>query len=165
MQRKCHEGLFFRTCKATVTVTGGPVVHASIAMPQARNGFVGAAAGAQRFAQCAPTHATAANPLNQPIGEAKADEIAMALGLDSSKCFTPQQRDLFISEGGVGGDPSQAALVDEIVNLLTNSIANPLNSDINGTPTQIVLRSYGLAVSKDGVWLDTLANSAGPRGG
>lgn len=153
-----------RTYKATVTVTGGRAGGATISIPEARNGFVGAAAGAQRFAQYAPTQVTSPEQLNQPIGQAKADEIAKALGLDRSKCFTEEQYLAFISGKGANGsgDPQQAALVDESVNLLTNSTVNPLNRDINGTPTQIYLGSYGLAVSKDGVWLDSLANEAEP---
>jgi hypothetical protein len=153
-----------RTYKATVTVTGGRAGGATISIPEARNGFVGAAAGAQRFAQYAPTQVASPDQLNQPIGQAKADEIAKALGLDKSKCFTEEQYLAFISGNGANGsgDPQQAALVDESVNLLTNSTVNPLNRTINGTPTQIYLGSYGLAVSKDGVWLDSLANEAEP---
>jgi len=153
-----------RTYKATVTVTGGAAGGANISIPIARQGFVGAAAGAQRLAQYAPTQVTSPVQLNQPIGQEKADEIARALGLDKSKCFTEEQYLKFISGQGVNGsgDPQQAALVDESVNLLTNSAVNPLHREINGTPTQIVLGSYGLAVSKDGVWLDSLANSAEP---
>ena len=153
-----------RTYKATVTVTGGPAGGANISIPAARQGFVGPTAGAQRYAQYAPTQVTSPDQLNQPIGQEKADEIAKALGLDKSKCFTEEQYLAFISGQGANGsgDPQQAALVDESVNLLTNSTANPLIRDINGTPTQIVLGSYGLAVSKDGVWLDSLANKAEP---
>ena len=153
-----------RTYKATVTVTGGPAAGANISIPAARQGFVGPAAGAQRLAQYGPTQVTAPDQLNQPIGQVKADEIARALGLDKSKCFTEEQYLTFISGKGANGsgDPSQAALVDESVNLLTNSTVNPLNRNINGTPTQIYLGSYGLAVSKDGVWLDSLANEAEP---
>jgi hypothetical protein len=129
-----------------------------------KEGFVGPTAGARRFAQYGPTQVTSPDQLNQPIGQEKADEIARALGLDRSKCFTEEQYLAFISGNGANGsgDPQQAALVDESVNLLTNSTVNPLNRDINGTPTQIYLGSYGLAVSKDGVWLDSLANEAEP---
>jgi len=157
-------GLVERTYKATVTVTGGPAGGANISIPKARQGFVGPTAGAQRYALYAPTQVTSPDQLNQPIGQEKADEIAKALGLDKSKCFTEEQYLAFISGQGANGsgDPQQAALVDESVNLLTNSTANPLNRDVNGTPTQIVLGSYGLAVSKDGVWLDSLANQAEP---
>ena len=153
-----------RTYKATVTVTGAPAGGATISIPKARQGFVGPTAGAQRFAQYAPTQVTSPDQLNQPIGQEKADEIAKALGLDKSQCFTEEQYLAFISGNGANGsgDPQQAALVDESVNLLTNSMVNPLNRDINGTPTQIYLGSYGLAVSKDGVWLDSLANQAEP---
>ena len=153
-----------RTYKATVTVTGGPAGGANISIPEARRGFVGPTAGAQRFAQYAPTQVTSPDQFNQPIGQEKADEIARALGLDKRKCFTEYQYLTFISGNGANGsgDPQQAALVDESVNLLTNSTVNPLTRDINGTPTQIVLGSYGLAVSKDGVWLDSLANQAEP---
>ena len=153
-----------RTYKATVTVTGAPAGGATISIPKARQGFVGPTAGAQRFAQYGPTQVTSPDQLNQPIGQEKADEIAKALGLDKSQCFTEEQYLAFISGNGANGsgDPQQAALVDESVNLLTNSTLNPLNRDINGTPTQIYLGSYGLAVSKDGVWLDSLANQAEP---
>ena len=153
-----------RTYKATVTVTGGPAGGENISIPAARQGFVGPAAGAQRFAQYGPTQVTSPDQLNQPIGQVKADEIAKALGLDKSKCFTEEQYLAFISGQGVNGsgDPQQAALVNESVNLLTNSTVNPLNRNINGTPTEIYLGSYGLAVSKDGVWLDSLANEAEP---
>ena len=153
-----------RTYKATVTVTGGPTGGANISIPEARQGFVGPAAGARRFAQYGPTQVTSPDQLNQPIGQEKADEIARSLGLDRSKCFTEEQYLAFISGNGANGsgDSQQAALVDESVNLLTNSTVNPLTRTVNGTPTQIYLGSYGLAVSKDGVWLDSLANEAEP---
>jgi len=129
--------------------------------PSYAQGFVGPAAGAKAYAKYAPAEVGGNNPLNAPMGQKKADEIAKGLGLDKSKCFTNEQFLQFVSGNGVGGDPDDAWLVDQCVFILTNTNGNPILRDINGTPTQIVLGSYGLTVNTDGQ-LESPANTTCP---
>jgi hypothetical protein len=129
----------------------------------ARQGFEGGAAGLRRFAQYAPPRVASPEQLNQPVGQDQADKIATALGLDKNQCFTEQQFATFISGKGANGsgDPASAELVDASVAILTNSTAHPLTRPVNGVPTRIVLGSYGLTVSTDGM-LICPANAACP---
>jgi hypothetical protein len=149
-----------------VTVTGQPSgveEAAGIPIPAVRQGFEGGAAGVSRFAQYAPTRVASPEQLNQPVGQEKADELAKALGLDKSQCFTEQQYLTFISGKGANGsgDPASAELVDASIAILTNSTAHPLTRSINGAPTRIVLGSYGLMVDTAGM-LESPANAASP---
>ncbi|MDR3633918.1 MAG: hypothetical protein P4L84_08945 [Isosphaeraceae bacterium] len=143
-------------------ITGGAITgrqgHAAVG-----HGFIGGAAGAKRFQQYAPTEVSSVDQLNQPLGQAKADKIARALGLDKSLCFTQEQYLAFISGNGKdgSGNLADAELVDESVAILTNSSAHPLVRNINGQPTQIVLGSYGLTVNTDGM-LESPANTDAP---
>jgi hypothetical protein len=127
------------------------------------HGFIGGAAGAKRFRQYAPTEVTSSYQLNQPLGQARADKIARALGLDKSLCFTNEQYLAFISGNGEdgSGNLADAELVDESIAILTNSSAHPLVRNINGKTTQIVLGSYGLTVNTGGL-LESPANSDAP---
>ena len=127
------------------------------------HGFIGGAAGVKRLQQYAPTEVATNKQLNQPLGQARANRIAKALGLNKNLCFTEQQYLTFISGNGQNGsgDLQSAQLVDESVAILTNSKANPLIRNINGQPTQIVLGSYGLTVNTAGL-LESPANESAP---
>ena len=109
----------------------------------------------------APTEVTNASQLNQPIGQKAADEIAVKLGLRKADTFTEKQYLEFISGGGVGGKPKDAALVDASVAILTNTTGRPLYSVVHGVLTPTVLASYGLFVTKDG-WLESPAYATAP---
>ena len=58
---------------------------------------------------------------------------------------------------GVGGDKSNAKLVDQSVRILTNTAGRPLYSKIHGKLVPSVLASYGLMVNKSGM-LESPAN-------
>lgn len=126
-------------------------------------GFIGGAAGVKSLQKYAPTQVTSSEQLNQPLGQARADRIARALGLDKNLCFTEQQYLTFISGQGANGSGNfqSAQLVDESVAILTNSKAHPQIRNINGKPTQIVLGSYGLTVNTSGM-LESPANADAP---
>ncbi len=127
------------------------------------HGFIGGAAGAKSLQRYAPARLTSSHQLNQPLGQARANRIARALGLVKSQCFTHAQFLAFISGQGKNGsgDLQSAQLVDESVAILTNSNANPAIRSINGQPTQIVLGSYGLTVNTAGM-LESPANADAP---
>lgn len=137
------------------------VVQVSATVPLFGEGFTGAAAGAKIYAKYAPPELPKINYLNQPLGQERADLIARGLGLNKSKCFTEEQFLLFVTGNGVGGNPDDAALVDECIFILTNTKENPIIRSINGTPTSIVLGSFGLTVNTDGL-LESPANSTCP---
>jgi hypothetical protein len=131
--------------------------------PKMLSGFIGGAAGVDYLEKYAPTRVVSNRELNQPLGQKKADEIARALGLDKSLCFTEQQYLTFISGQGANGsgNPEDAKLVDESVKLLTNSCGNPLIRIIDGKKTKIILGSYGLIVNEAGL-LESPANPDAP---
>jgi len=117
--------------------------------------------GAPRYESLAPTEATSARQINQPIGQRVADGIARKLGLRKADTFTEQQYLEFISGGGVGGNRSAAALVDRSVAILTNTTGRPLYSRVDGVLTSSVLASYGLFVNVRGL-LESPANIHAP---
>jgi hypothetical protein len=117
--------------------------------------------GAPQYEYLAPTEATNARQLNQPIGQRVADEIARRAGLRKADTFTRQQYLEFISGGGVGGNRVAAALVDRSVQILTNTTGRPLHSVVDGVLTPTVLASYGLFVNVRGL-LESPANSHAP---
>jgi hypothetical protein len=117
--------------------------------------------GPLRFESLAPTEATNASQINQPIGQQVADEIAPRLGLQKADTFTEQQYEEFISGGGNNGNSKDAQLVDDSVAILTNTTGRPLYSDVNGVQTPSVLASYGLYVNPSGV-LESPANADAP---
>lgn len=139
----------------------GLAIQVFASAPSYGKGFPGPAAGAPIYARYAPTEVSVFKPLNQPLGQKKADAIARGLGLDKSKCFTPAQFLKFVTGQGVGGNQSDAFLVDECIFILTNTTGNPLIRKINGKPTAIVLGSYGLFVATDGT-LQSPANVDAP---
>lgn len=126
-------------------------------------GFIGGAAGVKYLEKYAPPRLTSNRQLNQPLGQAKADDIATALGLDKNLCFTEQQYLTFITGQGAdgSGNPEDAKLVDESVKLLTNTCGNPLIRIIDGKVTKIILGSYGLIVNEEGM-LESPANADAP---
>ncbi|MEI8365415.1 MAG: hypothetical protein WCF65_03260 [Parachlamydiaceae bacterium] len=126
-------------------------------------GFIGGAAGLKGLEKYAPTRTSSHRRLNQPLGQAKADKIAISLGLDKNLCFTEEQYLAFITGQGVdgSGNPADAKLVDESVKLLTNTCGNPLFRIIDGEVSQIILGSYGLIVNEAGM-LESPANPDAP---
>jgi hypothetical protein len=148
-----------------LTVAGTQVVGAEVAgaagHAASETGFSKPFSGASRYEYLAPTEATDASQLNIPIGQRRADEIALGLGLVKADTLTEQQFLEFISGGGVGGDPAAAKLVDESVRILTNTTGRPLYSKVKGVLTPSVLASYGLFVDERG-WLMSLANEEAP---
>jgi hypothetical protein len=137
----------------------GPAADA--ATPVADTGFTQPFAGPEEYLPFAATELTDAAQLHAPIGLARADEIAAGIGLGPDDAFTPQQYLDFITGRGVGGDPTQAALVDKSVAILTNTVGRRLPSVIDGQVTGSVLASYGIFVNETGV-LMSLANQDAP---
>ena len=99
--------------------------------------------------------------MNRPLGARAAHRIARRLGHDRRHAFTPKQYRRFITGRGVGGDPAAAKLVDESVRIFTNTTGRPLVANVDGTVTPVVLGSYGLMVSRNGM-LESLANTDAP---
>jgi hypothetical protein len=146
-----------------LTVTGPQIVGADVSATKASSdtGFSRPFAGSHRFESLAPTQLTNPDQLNEPVGQERADEIAAAIGLDKDKVLNEAQYIKFISGQGNKGDLAAAALADRSVQIFTNTNGRPLTSDVDGVPTDTVLASYGLFVSKDG-WLESLANEFAP---
>lgn len=136
-----------------------PHVVAQAATPAA--GFSQPYAGTPKYQQYAPTEASLAGQINRPIGAKVADRIARKLGLNKAHAFTPKQYALFISGKGVGGNETDAALVDASVRIFTNTTGRPLYANVDGKKTPSVLSSYGLFVSTEGM-LMSLANTDAP---
>ena len=124
-------------------------------------GFAQPYAGTPKYQQYAPTEATIARQINRPIGAKVADRIARKLGLNKAHAFTPKQYALFISGKGVGGNKTDAELVDASVRIFTNTTGRPLYANVDGKVTPTVLSSYGLFVNPAGM-LMSLANTGAP---
>jgi len=125
------------------------------------SGFIQPYAGTPRYQHLAPTQASSTAQVNAPLGTARAERIAAAIGLDKSDAFSPRQFRLFVSGKGKGGQPASAKLVDQSVRILTNTRNRPLWSNVNGVLTPTVLASYGLMVNEQGL-LQSPANSNAP---
>ncbi|MBS1880778.1 MAG: hypothetical protein JST31_14805 [Actinobacteria bacterium] len=125
------------------------------------SGFEEPYAGSPRYERFAPTVATARGEVNRPLGAGAADRIARAIGLDKAEVFTTKQYALFVSGKGVGGERAPAELVDKSVRILTNTVGTPLYTKVDGKVTPVVLGSYGLMVSTDGM-LESPANKDAP---
>lgn len=117
--------------------------------------------GTPRYAELTPKQATEATQINQPLGRGAADSIATAIGMDPAKAFTPEQYQLFMSGGGVGGQQQPVELVKQAVAILSNTAGSPLQVTIGDQPSSIVLGSYGLYVDPQGN-LMSAANAAAP---
>ncbi len=124
-------------------------------------GFKEPYAGTPRYERFAPTEATERREINRSLGAKAAARIAHAIGLSKANVFTSRQYALFISGKGVGGERAPAKLVDESVRILTNTVGRPLYTKVEGKPTPVVVGSYGLMVSTDGM-LESPANTSAP---
>lgn len=126
-------------------------------------GFVVPFSGPARYEGVAPTLATDAGQVNQPLGQVRAEAVASKLGLHPRDAFTEEQYQAFISGGGVGGDPEKAKIDTDSIAILTNTTGRPLISDVDGVQTPTVLGSYGLYVNPQGVLLSPANDSAPTR--
>jgi hypothetical protein len=144
-----------------------PIIEALISKAKASghpdHGFSAGAAGVKEWEKYAPTQVTSSSQLNQPLGQARADEIATYLKLEKSLCLTSEQYATFVSGNSMDGsaNAAYARLIIASVASFTNSKANPCICDINGQRTEIVLGSYGLTVNAYGL-LESLANVNAP---
>jgi len=153
-----------------------PIIESLISKAKASgtsdHGFSAGAAGVKGWEQYAPTQVTSSDPLvNQPLGQEKADEIAVALNLDKSLCLTTDQCATFISGNSLdkSTNPAYAQLLIGSLLSFTNSTVNPCICDIYPYPrtsqpptrTEICLGSYGLTVNQFGL-LESLANVTAP---
>jgi len=141
----------------------GAQVNPEVVFPNvaSKSGFSSPFSGFLPYQRFAPTKTERDPRINEPLGQARADEIARKLGMVKSKCFTPKQFFEFVTGRGVGGNLTNSFLVDECVVLLTNTKDNPLIRPVNGQPSDIILGSYGLTVDTNGM-LESLANSNCP---
>ena len=133
------------------------------AAPKNNSGFTQPYLGALKFAPLSAKKMSSDSQLNAPLGAKKARKIAMALRLSPLTAFTQKQYDLFISGGGVGGDPASVQLLVQSMQILTNTNGRPLTSTVNGQSVQTTLASYGLMVSPDGM-IESPANKLAPPG-
>lgn len=130
-------------------------------LAERETGFAQPYLGTPRYAELAPKQATEAAQINQPLGREAADSIAAAIGMDVAKAFTPEQYQLFMSVGGVGGQQQPVDLVKQAVAILSNTTGSPLDVTIDGERSSVVLGSYGLYVDTQGN-LMSAANAAAP---
>jgi hypothetical protein len=130
-----------------------------------RTGFSQPYAGDPRYRRFTPTIAQRAAQVNEPLGQERADRLAMKLGFDKSKALSRKQFALFISGRGKGGGTPEAReaayLADSSARYLSNSTATRMYRNIDGVPTRILLGSYGLIVMKDGLLMSP-ANDSSP---
>ncbi|MEU3010422.1 hypothetical protein [Nocardia asteroides] len=125
------------------------------------SGFAIPFAGAPTYEHVAPTQLTGPDQLNQPLGQEWADAIAGQVGLSRADALTEQQYVDLTTGGGVGGDRAAADVIVACVEILTNTVGNPLTSTADGQPLSTVLGSYGLYVDPAGL-LQSPANAAAP---
>ena len=112
-------------------------------------------AGLPAYELFAPGEARGPIQVNEELGQIRADWIASRLGFAKDKAMSKEQYRQFVTGRGVDGiSPASikaAELVDYSVAALTNTRANPYARIVNGQPSQIVLGSYGLIVSPNGM--------------
>lgn len=125
------------------------------------SGFEEPYAGTPKYVRFAPPMATKRRQVNRPLGARAADRIARGIGLNRADVFTAEQYALFVTGKGVGGERAPAELVDKSVRILTNTVGTPLYTKVDGRVTPVVLGSYGLMVSTDGM-LQSPANKDAP---
>jgi hypothetical protein len=129
--------------------------------PRSASGFEEPYAGSPKYERSAPTIAAKRRQVNRPLGAEAAERIAREIGLSKADVFTREQYALFVSGKGVGGERAPAELVDKSVRILTNTVGTPLYAKVDGKVTPVVLGSYGLMVSTDGM-LESPANKDAP---
>ena len=137
----------------------GGIQASALASPA--TGFTSPFSGTPRYERFAPKQATTPAQINAPLGQRAADRLAVDIGLDPKKVFTPKQYALFVSGKGVDGQAAPAKLVDESVRILTNTRRRPLYSNVDGQLTATVLASYGVMVNTAGM-LESPANTDAP---
>ena len=137
----------------------GGIQASALASPA--TGFTSPFSGTPRYERFAPKQATTPAQINAPLGQRAADRLAVDIGLDPKKVFTPKQYALFVSGKGVEGQAAPAKLVDESVRILTNTRRRPLYSNVDGQLTPTVLASYGVMVNTSGM-LESPANTDAP---
>ena len=161
--------------KSTLTALIGAVVLALVLFPvagypaagasapaNAETGFPFPSSGAPKYEALAPTEITSPAQLNQPLGQAAADKLAIAIGLNKNDVFTAKQYAEFITATGPNPVPvASAKLVDQSVLILTNTVGHPLVYNDNGHVTASVLASYGVFVNTQG-YLESPANAEAP---
>lgn len=145
----------------------GLAQSAAVAAPIGDSGFAKPYSGPARYLPYAPTQATNARQVNQPLGRERADQIAKDLGFDTTKVFSKKQYRDFINARGYRGISTKAEAVEAAklsrlsVSYLTNTTANPIYRMIDGKRTEVLIGSYGLIVNKDGM-LESPANASSP---
>jgi sugar lactone lactonase YvrE len=139
----------------------GSRVASAISRPGDTTGFVLPFGGTLRFEHLAPTEVIDLSQRNEPIGRARADEIAAAMGFSASDVMTNEQYIKFVTGRGVGGDKSLAILLGQSVGLFINNNGMPLYSTVDGEIQASVLSSFGLMVDPAGM-LQSLANESSP---
>ena len=133
----------------------------ALTRPADVTGFVLPFSGTLRFEYLAPTEVIDLSQRNEPIGRARADEIATAMGFSPSDVMTNEQYIKFVTGRGVGGDKSLAILLGQSVGLFINNNGMPLYSTVDGEIQASVLSSFGLLVDPAGM-LQSLANESNP---
>jgi hypothetical protein len=135
---------------ALTLVTMAALLVPSLAHAAVDTGFPAPFAGTPKYQQYAPTQAANVDEVNQPLGQAAADQLAVNLGLDRSKVFTHTQYVKFVTGKGIGGKAKPAALVDRSVRILTNTTGHPMFTRVDGKLTPVVLGSYGVFANATG---------------
>jgi sugar lactone lactonase YvrE len=133
----------------------------AITRPADVTGFVLPFGGTPRFEYLAPTEVVDLAQRNEPIGRARADEIAAGMGFSASDVMTNEQYIKFVTGRGVGGDQALATLLGQSVGLFINNNGMPLYSTVDGEIRASVLSSFGLMVDPAGM-LQSLANESSP---
>ncbi len=130
-------------------------------------GFSQPFAGLPAYEFFAPGEARGPIQVNEELGQIRADWIASRLGFAKDKALSNEQYRQFVTGRGVDGiSPASikaAELVDYSVAALTNTRANPYARIVDGQPSQIVLGSYGLIVSPNGMLSSPAINSSPVR--
>ena len=106
------------------------VIFVGVAAPRPIEGWDPACSARRTgYAQLTPTLAKNPTQLNQPIGQARAEITAAALGLDRSLVLTPQQTQEFLGRPGTPHRPAAADL-----GLREQSHEHDRESDRQGRP-------------------------------
>ena len=118
-------------------------------------GFSQPFAGLPAYELFAPGEARGPIQVNEELGQIRADWIASRLGFAKEKAMTKEQYRQFVTGRGVDGISASSIIAAELVNYsvtaLTNTRANPYTRIVDGGRSEIVLGSYGLIVSPDGM--------------
>jgi hypothetical protein len=119
--------------------------------------------GLYRFVPFAPKQTINSNLINTRLGIKRTQLIAYKLGLRPRDCLSKSNYIKLISGKGIGGNMSDAKIIDDSVKILTNIRARPIVVDIDGVKTPTVLGSYGLFVNKDGLLMSCANTESAAR--